>query len=149
MKNTICLFTLLLMVSCNEDEPAPIDPSSLNEPKVATGAPANAMTTFTGVFTSFAHSLSGKASVYTFDDQKRTIQLEEFTMTAGPDVYVFVSKSNNYSQSNTIGVAMLTNGYSNSTLSIPLDASINLQTHPYVLVYCLKYNSLFGYAELK
>jgi hypothetical protein len=150
MKQLLSLGLIVLsLVSCNDDEPAPFAQRGLIEPEEAAGPPNNASASLTGMFTSFAHSLSGNASLYTRVDQQRTIQLEDFTMSAGPDVYVLLSRSNNYSKSNTIGIAKLNKGYSNSLLNITIDPSIDLNTHPFVLVYCVEYNSLFGFAELK
>jgi hypothetical protein len=138
---------ILIFASCNDDEPVPFD-QVLNEPEESTGPPNNG-SLLTGTFTSFAHGLSGSVSQYTLDNQQRIIQLEDFTMSSGPDVFVFLSKTNNYSESNTIGVAKLTKSYDRVRLSIPLDPAINLQTHPFVLVYCVQFSSLFGFAELK
>ena len=45
-----------------------------------------------GVFTSYAHDLSGKASLFCGDDDNKAIRLENFSMVAGPDVFVFISK---------------------------------------------------------
>lgn len=145
---SVCL-AIISLVSCNEDEPVPFDQGMLPEPVESTGVQGNNTTSITGMFNSYAHGLSGTASLYTLANQQRVFQLEEFTMSAGPDVYVFFSKSNNYSESNTIGVAKLTKGYSNATLSITIDEAINPHTHPFVLIYCVQYNSLFGYAQLR
>ena len=136
-----------MFASCNDDEPVPFE-QVLKEPEESASPPNNSAL-LTGTFTSFAHGLSGAASQYTLNNQQRIIQLEDFTMSAGPDVYVFLSKSNNYSKSNTIGIAKLNKGYSNALLSITLDPAINLETHPFVLVYCVEFSSLFGFAELK
>jgi hypothetical protein len=87
--------------------------------------------------------------VYTEPNNKRTLRLENFTMTPGPDVYVFVSKTNNYSAANTIPITMLKESYNNSNLSLALDDQIDLTTHKFVLVYCVQFSSLFGYAETK
>lgn len=144
----LCLLTLML-VSCNDDEPTPFEQGALKEPEESAGMPNNTTASLAGLFTSFAHGLSGKALSYTLADQQRIIQLEDFTMSAGPDVYVFLSRSNNYSKSNTIGIAKLTRSYSNASLNITIDPAVDLAAHPFVLVYCVQYNSLFGYAELK
>ena len=80
-------------------------------------APENKIQTGAGVFTSYAHDLSGKASLFCGDDDNKAIRLEDFNMLAGPDVYVFISKSNNYSKSNVIEVAKLTSGYMDSDIN--------------------------------
>lgn len=102
-----------------------------------------------GTFTSYAHNLAGKAILLTNDAGKRVVRLEDFTMTSGPDVYVFVSKSNNYSQANVIEVAKLTSGYTDSNINFDFDSSGFTSDYKFVLVYCIQYNSLFGFAELE
>jgi len=102
-----------------------------------------------GTFTSYAHNLAGKAILLTDDAGKRVVRLEDFTMTSGPDVYVFISKSNNYSQANVIEVAKLTAGYTDSDINFEFDTSAYTSDYKFVLVYCIQFNSLFGYAELK
>lgn len=141
---------LLAMAACStDDEPQPLEVGPLQEPVQNDKPPGNSEATGMGTFTSYAHSLAGKAVVYTDPNNKRTLRLENFTMTAGPDVYVFLSKTNNYSAANTIAVTMLKGGYTDSNLSLMLDDQVDLTTHKFVLVYCVQFSSLFGYAEPK
>ena len=112
-------------------------------------APDDKKQTGAGVFTSYAHALSGKASLFCGDDENKAIRLEDFNMLAGPDVYVFVSKSNNYSKANVIEVAKLTSGYMDSNINFDFKSHGLTSEYKFVLVYCVQYNSLFGYAELE
>lgn len=152
MKYFVMLFTsaaLVLIVSCSdENDPKPLS-EDLAEPEVGAEVPPNSMATTMGTFTSYAHGLSGNAVLYVNDQGARTLRLENFTMSAGPDVYVLFSKANNYSQANTVPLSMLKNGYSNENLNISVPDSIDLTTHKFVLVYCVQFNSLFGFSELK
>lgn len=147
------LFLVVSLLACGacspEEDPKPLEVEPLQEPVQSQSPPGNAMAIGMGTFTSYAHSLSGQAVVYTESNNKRTLRLENFTMTPGPDVYVFVSKTNNYSAANTIPITMLKDGYNNSNLSLSLDDKIDLKTHKFVLVYCVQFSSLFGYAEPK
>jgi hypothetical protein len=137
------------MWSCaSEDDPAPVN-GNLREPQVGSEVPANADILTMGTFTSFAHGLGGKAFLYVNAEGDRTLRFENFTMSAGPDVYVLFSKSNNYSEANTVAVSMLKEGYSNQSLNIQVPDSIDLESHKFVLVYCIQYNSLFGFSEMK
>ena len=111
--------------------------------------PENKKQTGAGVFTSYAHNLSGKASLFCGDDNNKAIRLENFNMLAGPDVYVFVSKSNNYSKANVIEVAKLASGYMDSDVNFDFKSQTYTSEYKFVLVYCVQYNSLFGYAELE
>jgi hypothetical protein len=111
--------------------------------------PENKEQTGAGVFTSYAHDLSGKASLFCGDDENKAIRLEDFNMMSGPDVYIFISKSNNYSKANVIEVAKLTSGYMNSDINFNFKSQGFTSEYKFVLVYCVQYNSLFGYAELE
>jgi hypothetical protein len=112
-------------------------------------APEDKVQTGDGVFTGYAHDLSGKASLFCGDDGSKTIRLQDFNMLAGPDVYVYISKSNNYSQANVIEVTKLTSGYMNSDINFAFKSTSFTSEYKFVLVYCVQFNSLFGYAELE
>ena len=143
-------FLLVLGSSCSsEDDPNPIKKENLRDPQVGNAAPPNSIATTMGTFSSFAHGLSGKAVLYADAQGGRTLRFENFTMTAGPDVYVLFSKTNNYSAANSMAISMLKEGYSNANLNFEVDNSIDLATYKFVLVYCIQFNSLFGYSELK
>jgi hypothetical protein len=147
MKGIVFCLLVLIFASCaDEQDPAPIDTEELVDPienMEVTGA-----VLLRGNFTGYAHALAGKVSVVE-EDQKRILRFEDFVMTAGPDVYVFVSKSNVYSTGNTMAIAKLTSGYNKSTVNFELNSAVDLEAYPYVLVYCVQFSSLFGFAELK
>src|SRR5687768_7967719 len=106
MKPFFVLFISILFVlgsSCSrEDDPNPIENENLQAPQVGNAAPPNSSATTIGIFTSFAHGLSGKAVLYIDAQGGRTLRFENFTMTVGPDVYVLFSKTNNYSAANSM-----------------------------------------------
>jgi hypothetical protein len=139
---------LLLLVACGGEEPEPVVKIDLADPSEGIEVPVGAKATAMGKFTSYAHGLAGNAVLYTDPQGMRTLRFENFKMSAGPDVYVLVSKSNNYSEANTVAISMLKGGYDNTSLSFTIDPAIDLTTHPYVLVYCVQFSSLFGYSEL-
>lgn len=144
------LLSVVLFISCtNQDEPKPVVNDPLIDPVEGVDAPTNPTVMTTGPFTSFAHSLAGTATLYVDDTGVRTLRFENFNMTAGPDVYVLFSKTNNYSAANTVAISMLKGSYSNSSLNFEVSNSIDLSTHKFVLVYCVQFSSLFGYSELK
>ncbi|MEJ7644795.1 MAG: DM13 domain-containing protein [Chryseolinea sp.] len=146
----VLLFVIFAFVSCNSDEdPKPLETEELQEPIITDEAPANSAPTSMGAFTSYAHGLSGKAVIYADASNAQTLRLELFNLTSGPDVYVFLSKSNNYSAANAIPITMLKGSYANNNLTLTLDNSIDLETHKFVLVYCVEFSSLFGFAELE
>jgi hypothetical protein len=143
-------FIIVLGSSCsNEDDAAPAKNENLPEPQVGAGPPSNSSAISMGTFASFAHGLSGEAVLYTDPQGNRTLRFETFTMTAGPDVYVLFSKTNNYSAANTVAISMLKEGYANADLNFNIPSDINIEAHKFILVYCIQYSSLFGYSELK
>jgi hypothetical protein len=152
MKQYCVLFLAVLLIlssACSDkDDPAPVKDETLQDPQVGADVPANATASTMGTFTSFAHGLSGKAVLYIDPQGVRTLRLENFTMTAGPDVYVLFSKTNNYSAANTVALSNLKEGYSSTNLNFNVGNDINTDTHKFVLVYCVQYSSLFGYSEL-
>jgi Electron transfer DM13 len=150
MKN-IFLFILCVFVFSfckNENEPKP-EINVLEEPMASSNPPENAQALRMSAFISYAHNLAGRLILYVDITDKRTLRFEEFKMTQGPDVYVFLSKSNNYSKANVIPIAKLAEEYNNASIHFNINASIDLTTYKFVLIYCVQYNSLFGYTELK
>jgi hypothetical protein len=133
----------VLFTSCGEDTVSGPNTSVMDL------VPDDKEQTGDGVFTGYAHDLSGKASLFCGDDGSKAIRLEDFNMVAGPDVYVYISKSNNYSQANVIEVAKLTSGYMKSDINLAFSSTSFTSEYKFVLVYCVQFNSLFGYAELK
>ncbi len=101
-----------------------------------------------GTFSSFEHGLGGNALLYNEKGGGKVLRFTNFNMTPGPDVYVYLSKSNNYSSSNVITLMKLTSGYSNSSINFTVPSDYTSE-YKYALVYCVQYKSLFGYAELK
>lgn len=141
MKYLALLFILVLLgtASCKKEEEGPT--VMHNNP----GATA-IDTVARGVFTSYQHSLSGSALLYTDVNNATVLQLDNFNMTSGPDVHVFLSKTASYSAANILDLGQLTGGFTNSTLSYTLNGYD--ATYKYVLVYCVTYSALFGYTEL-
>lgn len=145
----IIIVVAVLLASCSaDDEPRPIRTGMLQDPEIGNVLPPDANLGLMGTFVSFAHSLEGAAVIYVNNDGRRILRFENFTMTAGPDVYVLFSKSNNFSQANTIAISKLSAGFLNSSLDFEIPEIIDTDTHPFVLVYCVQYSTLFGYAEL-
>jgi hypothetical protein len=148
--SVVLISMMIIFSSCTSSEdPQPIDDDNLIVPEEGGDVPMNATATSMGTFSSFAHGLSGNAVLYVQDQGKRTLRLENFSMTEGPDVYVLFSKTNNYSEANTIAISRLKSGYSNTSLNFELNDTLDLSTHKFVLVYCVQFSSLFGYSELK
>lgn len=145
MRSKMFLFTVLLfwLMSCDENTDTEIVPD-MTDPDVESGD-LNLLKR--GTLTSYEHNLQGAVALYEDSLEMKVIRLEEFFMTEGPDVRVYISKSNNYSNANTIEIGKLKESYSNQRITIPV--ANYPEEYKFVLVYCLEFHSLFGYAELK
>lgn len=148
MKKLLYVLSLgLFLVSCKEEEEVVV-----NAPIQTGNMPVENPVTSTlklGTFTSYQHSLAGTATIVRDTTRNVLLRLEDYTMTAGPDVHVYLSKTSSYSPANVIEVKHLTDGYSKYDLTIDVQDDTDFGTYKYVLVWCVKFNSLFGYAELK
>ncbi len=153
MKNISMNLTALIILSgaiffsCSksESDPAPNGGVSM----VNDAAPSNSTVFKMGMFVSYAHGLDGTAALYVDAAGAKILRFENFTMSQGPDVHVYVSKSSNFSNANVIEVGKLTDGYSKSNINFTVTSPSYTSDYKYVLVYCVQYNSLFGNTELK
>lgn len=127
--------TMLSLVACKKDEPAPI-----NQPIDPTGQTL----TLQGGFMSSAHTTSGSAKIYTKDAVK-TLAFETFKTDNGPDLRIYLAKDLAASSFIDLGVLKSTSG--NFTYGV--SDNVNLSEYKYVLVWCRQFSVLFGYAELK
>lgn len=102
-----------------------------------------------GTFSGYQHDLSGKTVLVKDTSGNTILRLEDFNMTEGPDVYVYLSRNSTYSSGNVIQVKHLTTGYTDSNLNIDVDNAVDHTDYKYVLVYCYQYSALFGTALLE
>lgn len=153
---TILLYSLfassLFFASCIKRDKM-MEPNASNSGNTKTGGDTLVVpkkeTLKTGTFESYAHSLAGNVSVIKDTTGNVILRLENYTMTPGPDVDVYLSKTSSYSSSNIIKIDHLVDGYNNGTRNIDIANDADLATYKYVLVWCVAFNQLFGYAELK
>ena len=141
MKHVIGILFILsvLISSCKKEETSP----NVMVTNVGTMA---SDTIGRGPFTSYQHNLSGSALLYTDVNAEKILKLENFNMTAGPDVYMYLSTTASYSAANVLEITKLTTGYTNSTLNYTVAGYES--KYKYVLVYCVTYSALFGYVQL-
>jgi len=144
MRNSIYLAGLfvLFLIACKKDEVLPAQEVNNMDTNVSD-------TIGKGTFTSYAHELGGRAILYNETSGVKNIRLENFNMTPGPEVYLFLSTTSSYSAANVVEIQKLTTGYSNSTINFAVNNADYTPAHKYVLVYCIQFSTLFGYAELK
>jgi len=143
MKYLFYLSAVLLFgfISCKKEKP---NDEMINDD------PTTAVDTIgEGTFTGYQHSLAGDAILYTEVSGNKILRLEDFNMTAGPDVYVYLSTTSSFN-AGAIQVAQLAvnTNYTNSNINFTVSSPSYTSSYKYVLVYCVQFSALFGYTEL-
>ena len=82
----------------------------------------------------------GKAKIYS-QSNGRVIALENFSISAGPDLKVYLSKSAMPNEFVNLGSLA-----SNTIFNIP--STVNISEYKFVLIHCQQYNHLFATALL-
>ena len=83
---------------------------------------------------------SGIVKIFVENNQNKLI-LENYTVESGPDLKVYLSKSNTPTDFVNLG-----NLNASTVYSIP--QSVDLKEYKFVLIHCQQYNHLFALAEL-
>ena len=136
LKQLILSAFLFLFISCEKESNLTSEDSNANSiSEVAT-------LMFSGPFTGTSGiTVTGSAKIYNDINQKKVL-LDNFTITDGPDLKVYLSTT---SAPNTfVNLGALT---SSRVYLIP--NSVDLSVYKYVLIHCQQYNHLFAIAELK
>lgn len=135
MKNLLVLTLLFLLCSCEEQ--GALTKDGFNVTTVAQDASLK----YHGPFAPTSGiSVTGEARIYLEDNQYK-VQLEGFSVSKGPDLKVFLSKS--ATPTDFVSLGNLTSA---TVYKIP--NGIDLSTYSYVLIHCQQYNHLFATAQL-
>jgi len=127
MKTILSLFTILLLfTSCETDGDFTIE-SKLKHS--GTFVPTSGIT------------VAGEVKIYQLFNT-HSLQLENFSISDGPDLKVYLSKTNAPTDFINLG-----NLNPNATYTIP--PQVNLVDYPYVLIHCQQYNHLYAIAALQ
>jgi hypothetical protein len=136
----LLLVTILSVIifSCKEEGPEIIANDPKEEMAVAVGM---------GEFMDLnaGHHLSGKVILLADPEDKKTLRFEEFSVVNGPDVNVYLSKTPVFQDVIDLGDLKATSG----NVNYELDAAVDTKEYKYVLIWCVRYAVLFGYAEIK
>jgi hypothetical protein len=100
---------------------------------------------FSGVFAGKSgYSASGEAKIFGTSTSD-TLQLDNFSVSGGPDLKVYLSKADTPNDFINLGALRATTGIQN--YSIP--TTINFTIYKYVIIHCQQFNKVFAVAELK
>ena len=138
MKNLLYLFAFLLLISCQEKDATP------NVPVDDTFDPATATLIKQGMLISVVHTVSGTATIYD-SNGKKILLLDPFSTDNGPDLKVYLSKTE--SASSYIKLDKLKSTVGKQSYTIP--DGTNLSEYNYVHIWCEQFSVDFGHAELK
>lgn len=84
-------------------------------------------------------SVTGGAKIYLENNQYK-VQLEDFSISKGPDLKVFLSKT--ASPTDFVSLGNLT-----SATAYIIPKGIDIAVYSHVLIYCQQYNHLFAISE--
>lgn len=122
-----------LFITTQINEPLPASPLTLlSRGSFQNGAPG--------------HTATGTAILYKTESGSYLIRLEEdFQVTNGPDLNVYLSKSQDPGQG-FIDLGNLKGSLGSQNYNIP--SNVDPEQYSYVLVWCVSFSVLFGYAVL-
>ena len=136
MKKFIYLTPLsILLLSCEvsgdlTQDIVAIAPLAQNTPSIAAGT----FTPTSGI------KVSGAAKIY-LNGAQNEVRLENFSVSSGPDLKVYLSKTENPTDFVNLGNLTAATVY-----AIP--TQVKIADYKYVLIHCQQYNHLFAVAQL-
>ena len=133
----VFLFSLFFFISCETD-------GELTSKSVENGTiSSSAVLKYSGEFyPTSGITVSGFAKIYLENDGYK-VKLEDFTVSNGPDLKVYLSKENT-----PINFVNLGNFKGNGNTFYTIPSGINVSEYHYVLIHCQQYNHLFAIAPL-
>lgn len=133
------LLSSLFLVSCIRENTSTEDLMEM--------APENSVLRYSGNFMQgpYGNNVNGKAEIYEKNGTYTLVFDDKFTVSNGPDLYVYVSKEQQPSQFTSLGKLKSVNGGQTYTFR----SSVNFEEYKYAVVHCQQYNHLFSYALLQ
>lgn len=128
------------------------DDGDEGDPAAETEQPTEPVALATGSFESRnRYTTTGAATAYELPDGTRTLRLEDFETTNGPDLYVYLtvsdaSASDAELDTDFVDLGDLRGNVGNQNYPIPDD--VDLDRYDTVVIWCLRFTSSFGVADL-
>jgi hypothetical protein len=118
------------------------------EPTVASGPVALSSGTFSS---RNRYTVAGRATVLELDDGSRTLRLEDFRSTNGPDLFVYLTVADEADSdaaldADVVDLGVLRGNIGNQNYAIPADT--DLDRYDTVVIWCRRFSSGFGAADL-
>lgn len=136
MKTKLLLLPLfVLLFSCEVEGDLTRDLTPVNVVQPST------MTKLLGTFTPTSGiSVQGNATIFLENNQYK-LKLVDFSISGGPDLKVYLSKSDT-------PTAFVNLGNLNPAAVYAIPQNIEIKDYKFVLIHCQQYNHLFAVAEL-
>ncbi|MGH3474624.1 MAG: DM13 domain-containing protein [Aeromicrobium sp.] len=135
------------------NEAAPTAPTSdAAEPDASLPNPAGPTELASGTFVSQEHETSGTAKIFELPDGSRTLRLEDFSTTNGPDLHVWMSEKKaggnwfKYGGGRKAQLGELKANQGSHNYAIPAD--VELDGLNSVVIWCKRFHVAFGSAPL-
>lgn len=134
---TICILLFLSIVCSSCEVEGDLTRSELRNTSVA----PNAELKFMGNFSPESGiNVTGGVKMYQSNNLYQ-LQLDDFTISGGPDLKVYLSQSSTPTEFVNLGNL-------NPTVIYNIPPQVNLNVYKYVLIHCQQYNHLFAVALL-
>jgi hypothetical protein len=114
--------------------------------------PAGPRPLYDGTFASRnRYTVTGGTTVYELEDGTRTLRLEPFESTNGPDLYVYLTAADHADddpalEADYVDLGELRGNIGNQNYAIPAD--VDLATYDTVVIWCRRFSTSFGAADL-
>jgi hypothetical protein len=97
------------------------------------------------------YTVTGQATVYRLQDGSRTLRLEDFQSTNGPDLFVYLtvadeSDTDPQLDADAVDLGVLRGNVGNQNYAIP--AEVDLDRYDTVVIWCRRFTTSFGAADL-
>lgn len=143
MRAIFCFLCFLMIVSCESEGELTRREIGSTETD-STEIPSKSTLLFTGVFEpESGNRVTGTANIYKEGD-RYTVFLRDFSVSSGPDLKVYLSKTNR--PENFVNLGSLGSG---NTQVYTVPKGVDFSTYNYVLIHCQQFNHLFAVAALK
>lgn len=138
MRTIFTFITILMLFGCESE-------GELTREKIGSMVVSSEATLlFSGTFEpEGGNKVTGTAHIYKEGDSYK-LSLKDFSISSGPDLKVYLSKTNR--PESFVNLGSLGSG---SSQSYTVPEGVSFAAYPYVLIHCQQFNHLFAAAALK
>jgi hypothetical protein len=97
------------------------------------------------------YTVTGEATVYVLEDGSRTLRLDPFESTNGPDLYVYLTTADHADDDGALAADFVDLGDLRGNIgsqNYPIPADVDLDAYDTVVIWCERFTVAFGAADL-